>query len=132
MLLFVPGLVAEPGYSVVVIPSPTGLATVTMEGINDSGQVTGFVQLGTIRAFIATPSGRTLIPLPDGITSLYGFAINTSGQAACGGPTANNYLRPFICTVSGTVAIPLPNGWDSADAMQSTNLVQGRGRVTAS
>ena len=129
MLLFVPGLLAEPVYSVTVIPAPSDLAMVTMQGINDSGQVTGFGQLGTIRAFIATPSGSTLIPLPDGITALYGFAINNSGQAACGGRTANNYVRPFICTVSGTMAIPLPNGWVSADAhaINESGTVAGTG-----
>jgi hypothetical protein len=126
-LLLLRGLLAEPVYSVAVIPPPSGLEMVTMQGINDSGQVTGYGQLGiTTRVFIATPSGSTIIPLPNGITGLYGVAINNSGQVAC---DSSNNNQPFLCTASGATAIPLPNGWTSAvaHAINESGVVAGAG-----
>ena len=103
-----PGWPSAGTYSVAVIPAPVGLTSVYMLGINDSGQVAGY-GLGIYynQAFIASPSGATLVPLPTGLGGAsFGEALNASGQVAgwlTGGAV-------FIGTPSGSILIPPPSG----------------------
>src|ERR1035438_849738 len=74
---------ATPTYKVTVIPLPpvTPYSAYPM-GINNSGQVVGYVQHAdsSESPFIATASGFTFIPLPPGVTQVVPTNINDSGQ----------------------------------------------------
>ncbi len=67
------GVALAGSYTVSVVQVPSGFPLRGMGGINNSGQVAGFVNTGTgaetfatTQAFIGSPSGATLIPLPTG------------------------------------------------------------------
>src|ERR1035437_7247439 len=81
-------------------------------GINDSGQVGGYVPGA---AFIGTTSGETIIPYPAGWTEAAGSGINNSGQIAGWGRNSAGLIQAFIGTAEGSTAIPLPDGWDETD-----------------
>jgi hypothetical protein len=76
-----------------------------MEDINDSGQVVGYGNNGTLtESFISTTSGSTVIAQP-GWSNIYAAAINDSGQAVGGGFNGTFY-QGFIGTASGITPIP--------------------------
>jgi len=96
-----------------------------MSGINNSGQVAGSGTNGAVtQAFVGSPSGSTVIPLPAGWTSASVYAINDSGQVAGG---LNGGQRAFVGTVSGSTAIPLPTGGISSTgfAINASGQVAG-------
>ena len=67
---------------------------------------------GTAQAFIGTPAGSTLIPLPAGNPAwfaAFGNGINNLGQVV-GEGTNGVVEQAFIGTTAGSVAIPLPVG----------------------
>lgn len=119
-------------YTASVIPPPSGFIA-SMVGINNSGQVTGIAYNSynaTIgQAFIGSPSGSTVIPLPAGWGQAYGNGNNNVGQITGTGflPTGN---RAFIGTVAGVTAIPLPAGWSSTFGNAINDSGQVVGTVT--
>jgi len=99
-------------YSVTVIPAPSGFTNVTMQGINNFGQVAGQGFNGTrTQAFIGSASGSAPIPVPagSGWTSSFGEAVNNLGQIAGWGGTPSS-LQAFIGTAAGSTLIPPPAG----------------------
>jgi hypothetical protein len=114
IFLFVPiAVFGGPAYTVQVIPPPSGLTFVQdMVGINTSGQVTGYGLTGynghSTQAFIGSPSGSALIPLPPGITYSEGDAINDAGQVVSF--MGNSfYAGLFLSTPPNSTFIPAPN-----------------------
>lgn len=85
-------------------------------GINDLGQVGGWGELGAVErgAFIGTPSGSTVVPLPPGAsdTIVFSGSINNSSQLVgytfVGGVGSQ---QAFLGTTSGSAWISLPSGW---------------------
>ena len=98
-------------YSVAVLSAPSGLSVdVYMTGINNSGQVAGQGFTSTHQqAFISSPSGNTLVPLPAGWTDAGADGINSSGQVV-GTGDFGVVNQPFIGTTAGSMAIPFPSG----------------------
>jgi hypothetical protein len=124
-------------YTVSVILPPSGFAISYVGGINNSGQVTGAVSNGTsLRAFIGSPSGSTLVSLPAGWASAEGNAINNLGQVAGevghGIDPSTDELsagQAFIGTGSGASVIPLPSGWATAQGVAINDAGQVAGSV---
>ena len=106
-----------------MIPLPSGSSSAVGTAVNNSGQVTGFVDNG-VQAFIGTAAGSTLIRLPAGWSTALGFAVNDSGQVA-GWGTGPAGEQAFIGTVSGSAAIPLLAG-----ATATASAVNASGQVT--
>src|ERR1700729_2139546 len=70
-------------YTVSVVQTPSGLQVQGLGSINNSGQAAGYVNNGPVtQAFIGSPSGATLIPLPTGWSNSNALAINNFGQVA--------------------------------------------------
>jgi hypothetical protein len=115
-------------YTVTAIPGPSGYVVDSVSGINNSGQVTGYANIGaTTQAFIGSPSGSVVLPLLAGWTNMFGTGINASGQISGWGNTAASTLA-FIGTASGSTALPLPAGWSSAEG----NAINASGQVAGS
>jgi uncharacterized protein (TIGR03437 family) len=114
-----------PTYSVSpIFPLPAGWTFAYANGINDSGQITGYGWNGTgYQAFIGTAADITLIPLPAGWTSAMPFGINNSGQIA-GYVSIGSTVRAFIGTAAGITPIPLPAGWTASQANGINNSGQ--------
>jgi len=132
-------------YSVTIIPLPAGQAfDVYPMGINNAGQVVGFVQNtdGSQSPFIGTGAGYSFIPVPSGcalIDAQFGLNINDSGQivASVYGPDCQ---QPVIGTIAGFTLIPLvptstcsssgcTEGWDggSDSGINNSGQVAGSG-----
>jgi hypothetical protein len=81
-----------------------------MSGINNAGQVAGLGTFGGVNlAFIGSPSGSVVVPLPTGWTLSMSTGINASGQIAAYGNNGG-VSQAFIGTTGGSTAIPLPAG----------------------
>ena len=94
--------------TVIPLPPVTPYSAYPM-GINNSGQVVGYVQHAdsSESPFIATASGFTFIPLPPGVTQVVPTNINDSGQVTTLFSEYFGLSAPAIGTVGGFVPIPL-------------------------
>ncbi|HEY1755325.1 MAG TPA: hypothetical protein VGG72_08005 [Bryobacteraceae bacterium] len=112
-------------YTVVVIPPPSGFTGVMMSGINNSGQVAGYGTIGgATQAFVGSPSGSTLIPLPsDAWITSQGVAINASGQVA--GNIVGSNARAFIGTPAGSAVIPVSAVYAAGNGINDSAQVAG-------
>ena len=122
---------ASPMYSLNLIQTPAGWAASVANGINDSGQIVGYVSNtnGSVnQAFIGTVAGITPIPLPAGWTSSQAYGINNSGQIV-GNVTNGTKSQAFIGTAAGITPIPLPAGWSESYAFGINNSGQVVGWV---
>jgi hypothetical protein len=105
------------------------------QAINNLGQVAGWgnggiVTQGTIpgQAFIGTAAGSTLIPMPAGITAVYGYGVNDSGQVGAYSSTG----EIVIGTITGASAYPFPPGWTFASGLAVNNSGQIAGYLEGS
>src|ERR1700733_6207453 len=80
---------ASPIYSVTTLQGPPGWTGITMNGINNAGQVTGEAANGANnQAFVTSPAGPVAISSPAGWTFEDGYGINNAGQVVgVGGST---------------------------------------------
>jgi uncharacterized membrane protein len=125
---------AAPIYSVYPILTPPGV-DVDAFGLNDAGQVTGWVRTGGVyQPFIGTTVGYTVIPLPPGWVGAAPIGINDSGQVAGWGWTPTGSSIPFIGTASGLTPVSLPPGWSSgrAHGINDSGRVAGYGQTPTS
>lgn len=118
-----------------MIPLPAGWSYASGYGINNSGQVTGYLAnivggQGPTMPFIGAISGSTVLPLPSGWSSATGYAINDSGQVAGSGTNTASNGQAFIGTISSSAAIPFPPGASSAGA--SSQSINNSGSVVGS
>jgi len=98
-------------YSVLPIPHPGSPGTADIQGLNNLGEVTGWLSVdgGNDTPFVATTSGYQLLATPAPQRAL-GLSINDSGQVAelIRGPI-NGVTPAFIATTSSVTPIPLPS-----------------------
>lgn len=118
-----------------LIPLPSGFLSSGANGINSSGQVTGWVSQsagfspdfdegpGLNQAVVGTILGLTAIPLAPACTYSLGMAINDSGEVA--GTCEGSISQAFIGTAGGSTLIPLPIGATYADVNLASINDQG-------
>ncbi len=109
---------AASGYTVQMIPLPSGMAILYLSGINNAGQAAGMGSIGAspgfiTQAIIGSPSGSYPIPFPAGWSTSFGNAINSVGQVT-GYVGASPQQQAFIGTASSITVIPPLAGWNSS------------------
>jgi hypothetical protein len=118
--------------TVAVLPTPNGFAsgTLSLNGINDSGQVVGYGSNGTTyQSFIITTSGSAVIPLPLNWNTAFAFAINNAGQVTGYGDNGVTGEQAFVGTTSASTPIPIPSGWSQSDGWSINDVGQVAGTV---
>lgn len=131
-------------YNVVVLPVPGTPSEIIPLGMNDSGQVVGFVaSSNNEQAFITDSQSYTFIPLPSGFT-LYNpqftlHSFNNSGQfvATLWAPTGQVPPIPFIGTINGFTPVPLqpvfpPTGWNVFGVSGGVGAINDSGQIVGS
>jgi uncharacterized membrane protein len=108
------GVLLAGSYTVTPITPPAGMTGVQMFGPNSSGQVAGTGTLGGgTFAFIASPLGSTIIPMPGGYSNAVANCIDDAGQV--GGVVSIGAANVgFLGTASGISLIPVPAGLAAA------------------
>lgn len=110
--------VASPRYKITEVVGPSG-QQVNVGGMNDSGQLTGWVSsnTGPSQAFMTDANGtdlKLLGPTDHGYS--IGLGINNLGQVV--GETADfkvaKSLRGFVATSTNLQPIPMPDGYQSS------------------
>jgi hypothetical protein len=82
---------------------------VILNSLNNAGQVAGFANCcgsGEPQAYLGTAAGGSVIPLPAGWTSAYGYGLNDSGQVVGWGYNSALQAQGFVATASGSTPIP--------------------------
>jgi hypothetical protein len=127
---FVQSFLWTPSGGTTPIPLPSGAAFAMTYAVNDSGLVAGYIQSQNGQAFVGTPSGITLIPLPSGAPHLssatvtYG-SINNSGVVV--GQlvplTGTNTSGWIWDAAQGTISLSnlVPSGWSILNAVSISN-----------
>jgi hypothetical protein len=118
---------ASPIYSVTTLQGPPGWTSISLNEINDAGQVAGEGTNGANnQAFIASPSGPIAVSLPAGWTFENGYGINNAGQIVGVGGSSLVGDKAFVATTSSITLIPIAGPW----AVVFAYAINDSGQVT--